>query len=306
MGRLRSKCCQRRHGGSRERSGAFRLAVAGWLARLYFMPIMTLPTTLSPATSETLVATPMGRLYAKRWHAEGSRSRTPIVLLHDSLGSVALWREFPGQLAAASGRDVIVYDRLGFGRSDPNPGRLAADFVQQEVQAGFAPVHRALGLGGFVVLGHSVGGGMAAMVAAAYGTRCEALITESAQTFVEERTLQGIRAARDNFAQPGQLERLVRYHGDKAAWVLSAWVDSWLSPEFAGYRLEQALARVRSPVLAIHGELDEFGSLVHPENIRQWVAGPVETDIIAGGGHVPHRELPDRITGRIARFLENV
>ncbi|GGH63143.1 hydrolase [Comamonas phosphati] len=266
---------------------------------------MTSPTTLSPATSETLVATPAGRLYAKRWHAPDPTGCAPIVLLHDSLGSVALWREFPGELAAATGRDVIAYDRLGFGRSDPNPARLAADFVQNEVQAGFAPLHRALELDSFVALGHSVGGGMAAMVAAAYGARCEALITESAQTFVEDRTLQGIRAARDNFAQPGQLERLARYHGDKAAWVLSAWVDSWLSPEFAGYRLDQALARVRSPVLAIHGECDEFGSLVHPENIGQWAAGPVETDIIAGGGHVPHRELPERITGRIARFLGN-
>lgn len=257
----------------------------------------------SCATSEALVPTPAGRLYARRWHADGAGGRAPVVLLHDSLGSVALWREFPEQLAAATGRDVIAYDRLGFGRSDPHPGRLAADFVAQEVQAGFAPVHRALGLDAFVALGHSVGGGMAAMVAAAYGTQCQALVTESAQTFVEDRTLQGIRAARDDFAKPGQLQRLARYHGDKAAWVLSAWVDSWLSPEFAGYRLDQALARVHCPVLAIHGERDEFGSLVHPENIRQWGAGPVETEIIAGGGHVPHRELPGRITERIARFL---
>lgn len=258
------------------------------------------------SSSEIRVQTPDGQLHVKRWQAQGRAARAPLVLMHDSLGSVDLWREFPAQLAAATGREVIAYDRLGFGHSDPNPHRLQPSFVENEVAAGFTPLHRALGLGDFVMLGHSVGGGMAAMVAAAYGRQCQALITESAQSFVEDRTLQGISAARDNFAQPGQLERLARYHGDKAAWVLSAWVDTWLSPPFAHYRLDAALKQVHCPVLAIHGELDEFGSLVHPENICTWAQGPCEAEIIAGGGHVPHRELPDRISGRIAAFLSKI
>ena len=170
----------------------------------------------------------------------------------------------------------------------------------------FPAVHQGLGLGDFIVLGHSVGGGMAAMVAARYGAQCKAVVTESAQAFVEDRTLQGIRAAQQDFARPGQLARLEKYHGDKAAWVLSAWVDTWLSPPFADYRLDEALERVRCPVLAIHGELDEFGSLVHPERIRDRASGPVEVEIVAGGGHVPHREQPERIAQRIARFLARV
>ena len=157
-----------------------------------------------------------------------------------------------------------------------------------------------------IVLRHSVGGGMAAMVAARYGAQCKAVITESAQAFVEDRTLQGIRAAQQDFARPGQLARLEKYHGDKAAWVLSAWVDTWLSQPFADYRLDEALERVRCPVLAIHGEHDEFGSLVHPERIRDRARGPVEVEIVAGGGHVPHREQPERIAQRIARFLARV
>ena len=263
------------------------------------------PSATSIHISETQVATPDGALYVKRWQPDAG-AKAPIVLMHDSLGSVALWREFPEQLAAATGREVIGYDRLGFGQSDANPHQLQPQFVENEVHAGFAPIHQALGLDAFVMLGHSVGGGMACMVAAAHPQQCKALITESAQSFVEDRTLQGIRAARDNFAQPGQLERLGRYHGDKAAWVLSAWVDTWLSEPFAHYRLDAALKQVHCPVLAIHGELDEFGSLVHPENICEWAQGPGEVEIIAGGGHVPHRELPERITGRIARFLSGV
>ncbi|MCR2726207.1 alpha/beta hydrolase, partial [Salmonella enterica] len=85
----------------------------------------------------------------------------------------------------------------------------------------------------FIAFGHSVGGGMGICCAAAHPDDCRALITESAQTFAEDRTLDGIRAAQRNFAEPGQLDRLKKYHGDKAAWVLSAWVDTWLSPAFA-------------------------------------------------------------------------
>ena len=262
------------------------------------------------AMSEIRVSTPDGHLFVKRWQpqtgAGNAPGKAPIVLMHDSLGSVALWRDFPEQLAVATSREVIAYDRLGFGQSDANPHQLGPRFVEGEVTTGFAPIHQALGLDAFVMLGHSVGGGMAAMVAATYPLQCKALMTESAQSFVEERTLEGIRAARDSFAQPGQLERLSRYHGGKAAWVLSAWVDTWLSEPFAHYRLDAALRQVHCPVLAIHGELDEFGSLIHPENICTWAQGPCEAEIIAGGGHVPHRELPDRITGRIAQFLSRI
>lgn len=265
---------------------------------------MTDPTD---SFSETFVATPQGRIYVRRWPAgAGEVGRAPIVLLHDSLGSVALWRDFPRQLALATQRDVLAYDRLGFGASDAHPGVLGPGFVAEEAGQAFAAVHQALGLGDFVVLGHSVGGGMAAMVAALHGPRCRALITESAQAFVEQRTLDGIRAAQRDFAGPGQLERLSRYHGDKAAWVLSAWIDTWLSPPFADYRLDETLQRVRCPVLAIHGECDEFGSLAHPERIRAQAAGPVQLQIVAGGGHVPHREQPEAIVGRIAQFLQAI
>lgn len=267
---------------------------------------MTVP---SLHTTDSRIATPLGEIFARRWHVPpaGDRpGRAPVVLLHDSLGSVALWRDFPQQLAAATGREVVAYDRLGFGGSDAHPGMLDSCFVAQEAETAFEAVLQAQGIGDFVVLGHSVGGGMATMAAARFGPRCRALVTESAQAFVEDRTLEGIRAARDDFARPGQLERLRKYHGDKAAWVLSAWVDTWLSPAFAGYRLDEALARVHCPVLAIHGENDEFGSLAHPERIRSAAAGPAEAEIIAGAGHVPHREWPERIVGRIARFLEGV
>lgn len=205
----------------------------------------------SATAQEHWIATPQGRLYAeRRLPPAGSLARAPIVLFHDSLGCVALWRDFPERLARASGREVVAYDRLGFGRSDAHPGRLRMDFIHDEARVGFHCLREQLDIGDFVAFGHSVGGGMAVACAAAHADGCRALITESAQTFVEDRTLAGIRAAKESFVQPGQLERLQRYHGDKAAWALSAWIDTWLAPDFADWTLDDELRHVRCPVLA--------------------------------------------------------
>ena len=123
-------------------------------------------TDIPASLSETRISTPQGSIYVRRWQApaagEESLARAPIVLLHDSLGSVALWRDFPQQLAEATRRDVLAYDRLGFGQSDPYPGTLGPGFVAREAETVFPAVHQGLGLGDFIVLGHSVGGGMAA------------------------------------------------------------------------------------------------------------------------------------------------
>jgi pimeloyl-ACP methyl ester carboxylesterase len=245
----------------------------------------------SPAIQDIWIPTELGRLYARRWRpAAAPTDAAPIVLFHDSLGCVALWRDFPERLAEATGREVIAYDRLGFGQSDPHPGQLDEYFVVDEAQHGFRALRETLALERFVAFGHSVGGGMAIACAAAYPGACRALITESAQAFVEERTLEGIRAARASFAQPGQADRLRKYHGDKAPWVLFAWIDTWTAPSFADWNLDDELRRVACPVLAIHGDQDEYGSLRHPRRIASLSAAPVTLRIGESWGHVPHRE----------------
>lgn len=259
-------------------------------------------TTAPPL--EHWIDTPQGRLHARRWRPpSGHMGLPPFVLFHDSLGCIELWRDYPERLAYATGREVVAYDRLGYGRSDAHPDRLRADFIHDEARAGFACVLEQLGIGDFIAFGHSVGGGMAVGVAAAYPEHCRALITESAQAFVEDRTLAGIRAAKLAFAQPGQIERLQRYHGDKAAWALSAWIDTWLAPEFADWALDDDLRRVRCPVLALHGDGDEFGSARHPERIVALSAGPSTMHLLEGCGHVPHREQADAVLDIVVQWL---
>ena len=193
------------------------------------------------------IEVPGGRLFARSWRPSEAapRERPTILLLHDSLGCVELWRDFPERLARATRLPVMAYDRLGFGRSDPHPGRLFLDFIRAEATATIPTLCDQLGLGVLIPLRHSERGGMAVAAAAHLPERCTAVVTMAAQAFVEERTLAGIRRAREIFAEPAQFERLSRYHGGKARWVLGAWTETWLSPAFAAWSLDGDLPRVR-------------------------------------------------------------
>ncbi len=252
---------------------------------------------------DRFVDVPGGQVHTRTWTPGGSDGKFPVVLLHDSLGSVALWRDFPGALAEALNRPVVAYDRLGFGQSTARQAPPAKTFIQDEARIYFPAIREALGIGRYALFGHSVGGGMAVIIAAENPEHCQAVITEAAQAYVEERTLAGIRSAQANFARPGQMEKLVRWHGDKARWVLAAWTDSWLSPAFSDWSLAPWLADVRCPVLAIHGDQDEFGSLAFPRRIAEGVSGPSELLLLEQCGHVPHREQQAAVIEGVARFV---
>ncbi|MEW9897170.1 alpha/beta hydrolase [Chitinivorax sp. PXF-14] len=262
----------------------------------------------TPVTTDSWLDSPRGRVFVRRWHPPGKDAttpgpRSPIVLFHDSLGCVELWRDFPAMLCSATGREVIAYDRLGFGRSDALSSPPALDFIADEARRVFPLIRQQLGLQRFVVLGHSVGGGMAVNCAAAFAADCDALITIAAQTFPEDKTLHGIRVAKAQLEDKKQIERLQKYHGDKAGWVLDAWTETWLHPEFASWSLDATLPQVSCPTLAIHGLHDEYGSLIHPETIGRLGRGKSRVEIVQDAAHMPHREQPEAIAGLIAEFL---
>jgi len=262
------------------------------------------------STKDSWIDTGRGRLLARCWQplnqSDHLGRQSPIVLFHDSLGCIELWRNFPGELVEYTGREVIAYDRLGFGQSDRRADKLSIDFVADEAQSFFPALREQLGFDRFVAFGHSVGGGMAAHCAALYASACEALITESAQAFVEDKTRAGILEAQELFKQMAPFERLQRYHGEKTRWVLDAWIDTWLSPDFAEWSLRVTLPQVSCPTLVIHGSEDEYGSNRHPETIARLVSGPSRMEIMPGTRHVPHREHEHRVAKLVASFLETI
>ena len=271
---------------------------------------MNPPATPCSLHDDVWITTPRGRIFCRFWPAPLDAGtpghNTPIVLFHDSLGCVDLWKNFPAQLSAATGRTVIAYDRLGFGRSDLRHDRLHGDFVADEAATFFPLVREQLGLRNFVAFGHSVGGGMAVHCAARDAAACAALVTVSAQAFVGDETRSGVLAAKAQFDDASLFGRLATHHGAKARWVLDAWTDTWLDPAFAAWSLAGALPMVTSPALVVHGVRDEYGSSRHPATIGDLCAGPARVVMLPDTGHVPHRECPGVLVALVADFLAAV
>lgn len=169
----------------------------------------------------------------------------------------------------------------------------------------FAAVFELLAIDQFIVMGHSVGGGMSACIAADYAT-CKGLVTISAQSMLEDLTVLGIREAKEAFKAPGQLARLEKYHGAKAQWVLDAWTETWCDSQFAAWNLSEQLSRVKCPNLVLHGELDEYATESQARAFSEQTHGKSELHILAGLHHMPHKENPELVLQHIAEFLAHL
>lgn len=242
------------------------------------------------------------RVFVKTWTPSVMVSDAPLILFHDSLGCVELWKNFPQRLAQKLSRRVIAYDRIGYGYSDGRRGRASKQFIEEEAQVYFPLIKKAFGLTRYAVLGHSVGGSMAINVAA-FDRDCEAVISMSAQAFVEDITIRGVRQAQQAFKQPEQIAKLEKWHGDKAQWILHAWIDTWLAPDFAHWNLLEALQRLHCPVLAIHGDQDEFGSSAFPKFIIDNAADESAMLLLENCGHMPHKECSNEVFSAVIEFL---
>lgn len=266
---------------------------------------MTVPTDRIEAVtiSDRMVGPRGGRRFVREWmpaRDAATVAAPPLVLFHESLGCVPLWKSFPESLARATGRRVIAYDRLGFGRSDALEQRPGFDFIAREGAETVPLLQEELGFTQFVACGHSVGGCMAVETAASLQAHCVGLITIAAQSFVEERTLDGVRDAEPLFLTDESLARLARHHGEKARFVVEFWTRTWLDPAFAGWTLDDALSRVICPVLAVHGEADQYGSTEHARRI----AGERgDLLVMEGAGHILHREREADLVAAVAAFL---
>lgn len=256
-------------------------------------------------TKDLLIDVPNGKIFSRTWEQKNSKLE-PIILLHDSLGSIDLWGTFPLSLAEATGRTVIAYDRLGFGRSSARDKRPSPNFVREEAEIYFPFIKKGLGVLDFLLFGHSVGGGMAITIASHFQKECKAVITESAQAFVEDLTIKGIQVAKEKFKDQIAVEKLNKLHGEKTRWVLDAWIEVWLSPEFADWSLKEELPQVKCPVLIIHGDKDEYGSRAFPEMISRLTGGKSQLELMADCGHIPHREKKDAVLSLVKTFVEAI
>lgn len=216
-----------------------------------------------------------------------------LVFLHDSLGCVETWRDFPAELARRTGLDAIVYDRRGYGGSAPFSKEPRTPRYLAQEAATLLRLLDALDVGSAVLFGHSDGGTIALYAGALATDRIQAIVSEAAHVVVEELSLDGIRAAREALRTTDLRDRLVRYHGDKVDGVTSAWIDTWLDPGFRDWNMLGELPQVVAPVLAVQGEGDEYGTPAQVRAIVERVSGPVRALMIPIVGHTPHRDARD-------------
>ncbi len=242
-----------------------------------------------------------GQIFTRTWEVKNT---LPVIMLHDSLGCVDTWRDFPEKLSAKLNHTVIAYDRLGFGKSSARDELPSLQFIQEEAKV-IEALCQELNITEYILFGYSVGGAMA-LLAAIDNKFCKAVISESAQAFIEEQTRHGILEAIEFYKDPERFDKLKKYHGDKTAWVFHAWTDIWLSEPYANWSLLSHLTKVLCPVLVIHGDKDEYGSLAFPDSIATTVSGPTTKAIIKNCGHIPHREHQDEVLSLIEKFVTDV
>jgi pimeloyl-ACP methyl ester carboxylesterase len=253
-----------------------------------------------PAAAERTVVVAGRRIEAVE--LAGDADRAALVLLHEGLGSVGLWRGFPQALREATGRRVLAFSRHGHGRSQPPPQPRTPAFFHSEALEVLPAVLEALGAPEPVLVGHSDGASIALIHAGRHPVA--ALVLLAPHVFVEAVTVAAIREARDQYDGGDLRARMARHHDDPDA-AFHGWCDVWLDPAFRAWSLDADVAGVRAPALLIQGADDPYGSLEQLDRIEAASEGATQRLVVAGG-HSPHLEHPETVVRAIAAFVADL
>lgn len=243
-----------------------------------------------------------------RWIARERTSAPLLVFLHEGLGSVALWRDWPSMLCNAARARGLVYSRPGYGQSTPRPQdeKWPVDFMHTQAREVLPSFLRAVGVDMNSdppwLIGHSDGGSIALIHAAGFPECVAGLAVLAPHVFVEDVSVSSIDRARETYLTTDWKVKLARYHSDpdSAFW---GWNDIWLNPDFRRWNIEQLLPKVSKPVLAIQGEDDEYGTMAQIDSIAHHVRD-ARLLKLAACGHSPHRDQPQQVTDAIVNFIE--
>lgn len=237
----------------------------------------------------------------------GDATKPVIVLLHEGLGCVAMWRDFPEQLAQMTGQGVFVFSRLGYGKSTGDLSDRACDYLHREALQRLPELLRIAGITRFVLYGHSDGASIA-LIYAGSGLlpKPQAVIVVAPHVFHEALCLQGVKVAAEAYRTTGLPDQLARYHGEKTDNVFWAWNDIWQSDPFWHWNIEMYLADITSPLLAIQGRDDPYGSLKQVETIVEQVNGAAELAILDDCQHNPFKEQTAATLRTSTDFLQRM
>jgi pimeloyl-ACP methyl ester carboxylesterase len=229
-----------------------------------------------------------------------------IVMLHQGLGCVGLWGAFPEQLASATGAGIFVYSRAGCGKSSPAKLPRPVNFMDEEALDVLPRVLAAIGFQRGILFGHSDGASIATIYAGSVQDhRVRGLVLMAPHFFTEEMGLAEIRRTRDEFATGTLREKLKRWHADVDG-AFGSWVEPWLNPDFEKWDITEALDYIRVPILIVQGADDQYGTLRQVEAAREECFCPVETIVLPGARHSPHRDAPEATLDAAAGFINRL
>lgn len=225
-----------------------------------------------------------------------------IVMLHEGLGCVALWRDFPERLAEATGFGVFVFSRAGYGQSDPVDLPRPLDYMTREAHDVMPGVLDAIGFEYGILLGHSDGASIAAIYAGGVEDfRVRGLVLMAPHFFTEPGGLKSIAEAKAAYETGDLRGRLAKYHKDVDN-AFRGWNDAWLDPGFETWNIAESIDYLRIPVLAIQGADDQYGTLAQIHEIENRIYSPVDVEILANCRHSPHIEQPEKMLSAVAEF----
>jgi pimeloyl-ACP methyl ester carboxylesterase len=245
-----------------------------------------------------------GHRIERVWHEPPGARGAPLVFLHEGLGCVSLWRDFPAEVARATGRRALVYSRQGYGKSDPIPLPRPLTYMHDEGRVALPALLAAEGVTEAILIGHSDGASIALIHAGSQpAVAVRGLVLLAPHVFCEEVSVRSIAAADLAFREGDLARRLERHHGPNTTCAFRGWCDAWLDPAFLRWNIEEFLPAITAPLLLIQGAGDEYGTRRQIEAIEAGVRGPVETLILAPCGHSPQRDQPAATLDAITRFV---
>jgi pimeloyl-ACP methyl ester carboxylesterase len=234
------------------------------------------------------------------------RQAPTIVMLHEGLGSVALWGEFPEQLQAATGAGVFVYSRAGYGASTPARLPRPLDYMQAEALDVLPKLLEAIGFRRGILVGHSDGASIAAVYAGGVADhRVRAVVLIAPHFIVEDISVASIAEIKTAYETTNLRAKLARWHKDVDN-AFYGWNGAWLDPKFHAWDISDYLAYIRVPVAVIQGVDDQYGTIRQAEIAEEECYCPVDVTMIEGAGHSPHREAPEATLGVISEFANAV
>jgi pimeloyl-ACP methyl ester carboxylesterase len=241
------------------------------------------------------------------WHGPSPDAAPTLVLLHEGLGCVAMWKDFPRMLAERTGYGVLVYSRPGYGGSDPVSLPRPLTYMHDEADTILPAVLDQAGIRKAILVGHSDGGSIATIYAGSrQDFRVRGLALLAPHFFVEDISVASIAAAREAYEHGDLRARLARYHGENVDVAFSGWNRAWLDPAFRAWRIDDALAHVRVPILILQGLDDQYGTVAQLELAERDTYCPVETLLLDRCGHAPQTDRPEVTLEAIVDFSRRI